>query len=293
MRCMYKLIILIVTIFIVSHKLFAQELDINDIKIVDYSYSMYKGDFNTAKKLLLNENNIDELSNEKKYDLSVCFSKLNQIDSSTLLINQILKKGYSKPGLLGDRRLENVVRDNYVNIYDQLYLNFKSVNKNIENLNLAFKLLIYYSEDQSNISDKDIRNYKLLHANHMKFIDSLFKSNLITTNSIGKEAMNIIPIFVMHEEDLEKQKYYLKKLKILANRNEIAWQDVCVIIDKVKIAEGKRQLYGTQWRTNSITYKSEPYPIKNIKNIEKRRSQKKFDFTFEQYSKFFEHQPHL
>ncbi|TSC96384.1 MAG: Uncharacterized protein Athens101426_389 [Parcubacteria group bacterium Athens1014_26] len=57
------------------------------------------------------------------------------------------------------------------------------------------------------------------------------------------------------------------------NPNDIAKENIAYLKDRILINEGKKQLFGTQFITNKQNNKLTPRPIKDIKNLEKRRKE--------------------
>lgn len=66
-------------------------------------------------------------------------------------------------------------------------------------------------------------------------------------------------------------------MKTAANKKDLPWCDVAKMIDRIAIAEGKKQVYGTQMipkkdpKTGYITNDIEFAPIQNPRFVNKRR----------------------
>jgi hypothetical protein len=258
--------------------------ELNDIKFTNYTLSMLNGDYRLAINQILSKK-IETLSKEELYNLSCSYLKSNFVDSSIFYLKILLTKYRIDPYFAGDvtfmkiwgldewNKLLRVANDKYL----------------LENINLfhpqiEFDLQKFKGEDQSSIS-LDSNIFRRLHFVHITYINEIINNSEIFYK-ISKNGLEAILLFVIHENDLNIQKKYLGVFKKLANKSMVEWEDVCILEDKILIKDGKKQIYGTQWYYDLNTKKSEPYPIKNIRNIEKRRQSKKFDFSFKQYSDF-------
>jgi hypothetical protein len=77
-------------------------------------------------------------------------------------------------------------------------------------------------------------------------------------------------LLVQHADaDLGFQKQCLELITRAAQEGEASWQDVAYLTDRVLVAEGKEQLYGTQIDMSSG--EPVPFPIENEANVNQRR----------------------
>jgi hypothetical protein len=91
-----------------------------------------------------------------------------------------------------------------------------------------------------------------------------------TISLVGKEASGVAFLIIQHA-DLEYQKKYFPLLKEAADKNEARKLEVAMLEDRIRMREGKPQLYGSQLRTNEQTGKLELYPIEDEESVDKRR----------------------
>ncbi len=63
-------------------------------------------------------------------------------------------------------------------------------------------------------------------------------------------------------------------------------QNLALLEDRVLTTQGKKQIYGSQLRTNEKTGKYEFYPIEREANVDKRRASVGLE-PLEQYAKYF------
>lgn len=92
-----------------------------------------------------------------------------------------------------------------------------------------------------------------------------------TISQVGKEASASAFLIIQHA-DLELQKKYFPLLKKAAGANDARKSDVAMLEDRILMREGKKQIYGSQLRTNSDTGKLELHPIEDEKNVDRRRA---------------------
>lgn len=94
-----------------------------------------------------------------------------------------------------------------------------------------------------------------------------------TINLVGKKASRNAWLLVQHADyDKNFQKKCLSlMIKVFKNNpNDIAKDNIAYLKDRILINDGKKQLFGTQFVINKQN-KLIPRPIKDIKNLEKRR----------------------
>lgn len=92
-----------------------------------------------------------------------------------------------------------------------------------------------------------------------------------TISLVGKEASQAAFLIIQHA-DLTEQKKYFPLLKEAADKNEARKSEVAMLEDRILMREGKKQIYGSQLRTNDATGKLELYPIEDEANVDKRRA---------------------
>jgi hypothetical protein len=89
---------------------------------------------------------------------------------------------------------------------------------------------------------------------------------------VGEDGAHAAWLLVQHaDKDHDFQKRCLTLLEKAVKRGEAAAADHAYLSDRVLVAENKKQLYGTQFRT--VDGKMEPYPIADEKGLERRRKE--------------------
>jgi hypothetical protein len=88
---------------------------------------------------------------------------------------------------------------------------------------------------------------------------------------VGPQAENVGFIIIQHA-DHATQIEYLPLLKQAVANGELQGQALAFLEDRILVAEGKKQRYGTQLRWNVETRQLELAPIEDEANVEVRRA---------------------
>ena len=109
-------------------------------------------------------------------------------------------------------------------------------------------------------------------------LDSL---NLIRIEAIieeygypGKSLVGMqssVAFLVIQHSDLETQEKYLPFLKESADKGELSWASLTLLIDRINMRKGEKQIYGSQI-SRTEDGKHELYPIEDEPNVNKRRA---------------------
>jgi uncharacterized protein len=89
---------------------------------------------------------------------------------------------------------------------------------------------------------------------------------------VGEEGAHAAWLLVQHaDRERAFQKRCLTLLEGAVKEREAAPVDLAYLTDRVRVAENKKQVYGTQFR--QVEGKLEPYPIEDEKNVDRRRKE--------------------
>ena len=103
-------------------------------------------------------------------------------------------------------------------------------------------------------------------------------------NAVGEEASTAAWLLVQHAgSNPSFQKMILQKMKQLPKK-EVDQKQIAKLEDRIRLLEGKKQLYGTSFNIDLKTKKLTVDPIYDIKNIDKRRKKLGLD-SFEAHKK--------
>ncbi len=92
-----------------------------------------------------------------------------------------------------------------------------------------------------------------------------------TKSKVGEEASAAAWLLVQHaDKDIDFQRHCLQQMKS-EPENEVSRIDVVYLEDRVRVHEGRMQLYGTQWKEDS-EQGFIPYPVENPENLNERRA---------------------
>jgi hypothetical protein len=149
---------------------------------------------------------------------------------------------------------------------------------------LRTELLEIYKTDQDRAfspTDKDFME-RWTKQNKIDSINLIRVSKIL--DSIGFPGKTMVgdtaylaTFYVIQHSNLKNQEKYLPLFQKAAEQNEIEWKYVVMMIDRAKVYNHEKQIYGTQLRfikdpkTGNITDKSEFEPIEDEKNANKRR----------------------
>ncbi len=107
-----------------------------------------------------------------------------------------------------------------------------------------------------------------------------------TRSKVGQRAASMAWLLVQHaDHDLAFQKYCLG-LMSAQPANEVQPRNVAYLEDRVRVAEGRPQLYGTQFYTDSET-KLGPRPIEDVAHVDERRAEVGME-TLAEYTRIME-----
>jgi len=103
---------------------------------------------------------------------------------------------------------------------------------------------------------------------------------------VGDKGAHDAWLLVQHaDRDRAFQKKCLELMKPLVATGDVAKGDFAYLTDRVLVADGKKQLYGTQF--HDVKGKMEPQPIEDEANVDKRRKEMGLS-TLAEYRKIIE-----
>lgn len=91
------------------------------------------------------------------------------------------------------------------------------------------------------------------------------------TAKVGRDGVAAAWLIVQHaDKDHDFQARMLERMKPLADRGELAPQDYAMLEDRVRIAQGHPQRYGSQFR--ALEGVNHPQPIEDLGGVDARRA---------------------
>jgi hypothetical protein len=92
-----------------------------------------------------------------------------------------------------------------------------------------------------------------------------------TRTLVGKDGASAAWLLIQHADAERKFQRKCLDLMVKLPREEVSQQDIAYLTDRVLLAEGKKQVYGTQFNTDSG--KLRPSPIEDEASVDKRRAE--------------------
>jgi hypothetical protein len=114
-------------------------------------------------------------------------------------------------------------------------------------------------------------NDSVLNLKNIKNIDSLQKIyGWLSASQVGYNG-SLVQFLVIQHSTLSIQKERLPIIKKAVDDCLLAPENYCLLKDRILIKEKKKQMYGTQYFFDSKTKKNIPLPIRDKRNVNKRR----------------------
>ena len=141
------------------------------------------------------------------------------------------------------------------------------------NASLALKLLKMSSADQdmrNRSADDDTQwDDKLDRRNTAKLKRILQEHGWPTISLVGEQAAHAAWLLVQHaDHDIRFQESCLALMKSTA-KGEVSQQNIAYLEDRVRVAQGRPQLYGTQFDNPGVDFG--PKSVEDERNLDKRR----------------------
>lgn len=165
-------------------------------------------------------------------------------------------------------------------------------------LSNIYKLDQLYRAEMAKVKPTNIKIVELVHKQDS--VDAInLKRVTFILDSIGYpkpqeygDSAGLATFFVIQHADIKHQEKYLPLFKKAAKSGEIEWKNVVYMIDRVRLGQGQKQLYGTQIQpvkdslTGFLTNNAEIAPIEDEAQVNERRAKVGLG-TIEQEAKEF------
>ncbi len=143
--------------------------------------------------------------------------------------------------------------------------------------------------DTAGYMSQFVLNRKLFaidHANTERMKRIVDRFGWLTISKFGKESANYAWLLVQHADaQPDFQRRCLDLMKPLLEQNEASKENYAYLKDRVLLAEGKKQIYGTQFHTVGGVF--QPRPLIDPDNVDKRRAEMGM-VSIEEYKTWFE-----
>lgn len=249
---------------------------------------VHKGDSLYQKKRYLEAAQVYSTAFRNKEGFSInmyrllcayCWDKANFPDSAIVNLNILVyAMKFSEPQTLktyfGSSPLRN--SEAFKKVLDRSLLN-ERVNKLPYMSEVAKILENVYVQDQSTRSlknDSSIKNnvdILSIQLSNLNLIDSLYSQyGLLASSQVGEKGA-LAQFLVIQHSNVNIQKKWLPRMQRAVKNGVLVPENLCLLIDRIRVQSGRRQLYGTQLLFSSLKKCLVPYPIKNIKKVDQRR----------------------
>ena len=236
------------------------------------------------------------------YRIATCYSKINNIDSAYYYLNKYMINSEDDRAILVDKNFDTLRF--YVDRWNKVKRNIENgFVKNIgvvRDTNLAIQLFYLGIEDQKYrmilpiLNQYDTTDQVKEDTNNFLMqrtcIDIIEKYGIPTISMVGSFASGQF-FFILQHTELEVIEKYYPKVKKAWKKGDYDSIDYAMLTDRLLMYNGNDQIYGSQimMRTDHKKYPNKYilYPVKDFKNVNKRRKEMGFTETVEEYVKRF------
>jgi hypothetical protein len=180
--------------------------------------------------------------------------------------NEILVKNqYYKDGKLV--KTEYLDKNNKTN--DSLIEALNVIDKEFASHNLV--LVDSIKSNRNNQMRKDFFESQLHYQDSLSFLQI---SKIIDIYDYPSKEMagesSSIPFYILSFAPISIKEKYVNQFILAADRSYISWKSLAFFIDKIKVAKGEKQVYGTQGNYDK-EFNYTMYPVIDPENLNKRR----------------------
>ena len=108
--------------------------------------------------------------------------------------------------------------------------------------------------------------------NLLKVKKILDEKGWVGKDKVGAQANSALFLVIQHA-DLETQKKYLPMMKEAVTKGNASPSSLALLIDRIEIREGRKQIYGSQIGTNPTNKTLYVLPLIDPDNVDKRRTE--------------------
>ena len=108
--------------------------------------------------------------------------------------------------------------------------------------------------------------------NLLKVKKILDEKGWVGKDKVGAQANSVFFLVIQHS-DLETQKKYLPMMREAVTKGNASASSLALLIDRIEIREGRKQIYGSQIGTKPNTKTQYVLPLIDPDNVDKRRSE--------------------
>lgn len=147
----------------------------------------------------------------------------------------------------------------------------------IKNKKLANELIRMMGDDQKAIREKSEELFRELSAKQrMRLKEIIAQDGWPKISDVGFEGARAAWLIAQHSDnDKRFQKKVLNLIRKIYTKDphEVIGYNIAYLQDRVLVNSGQKQIYGTQLLQDKKTGKWEPKPIRDRRNVDKRRNE--------------------
>lgn len=134
------------------------------------------------------------------------------------------------------------------------------------------EILKKFGQDSKEMNDLWKLTSKVDSINLLKVKKILDEKGWVGKDKVGAQASNTLFLVIQHS-DLETQKKYLPMMKEATAKGNANPSSLALLIDRIEIREGRKQIYGSQIGTSLDNKTQYVLPLIDPDNVDKRRTE--------------------
>jgi len=191
-------------------------------------------------------------------------------------ILELVRINREKTNKLRNSEFKNL-NQSLVEILDTVYLNDQLPRLEIQEIEQKYG----WSSAQVIIQNDVIMKLDVINRDKVKAI--LDRYGWLGKEDVGEQGSTTLFLVIQHS-DLATQLQYLPMIERATKEGKVAAADLALLQDRVALAQGKKQTYGSQIQRNQSTGKYFVRPLIDPENVNKRRKEVGLS-TIEEYVK--------
>ncbi|WP_300686025.1 DUF6624 domain-containing protein [Chryseobacterium sp.] len=197
------------------------------------------------------------------------WTNLKHLNSDTDLENLHSKKEWGKTIEKLEKKLELVEANYDKPLQAELLIIFEEDQKYRMQIHETLKK---FSDDSKEMQDLWKITLQKDSINLLKVKKILDEKGWVGKDKVGAQANNAIFLVIQHS-DLETQKKYLPMMREAVTKGNANPGSLALLIDRIEIREGRKQIYGSQIGTNPNTNNQYVLPLIDPDHVDKRRTE--------------------
>lgn len=211
-----------------------------------------------------------------RYNAACCFARTGKTDDAFQYLDQAIEQGWNDAAHLGtDPDLDSLRTDPRWNgVVAACHAQRESYRKSLGNAELydELKRRVKIDQDARTANPIDVEALTRIDQDNTAWMKGVIdKHGWPGFAMVGKDGAQGAWLLVQHADlDTAFQRRCLDLMTAAVERNDVTPVEVAYLTDRVLLAEGKSQVYGTQFWT--VEGELRPRPIEDEPNVDARRA---------------------